>query len=68
LDSALPVGILSSFGSFAETSNFTAERSGGSPSSDRKPQLAAATAGSTHSGPTNSIPIGHHHSPIGSNY
>jgi predicted HicB family RNase H-like nuclease len=44
------------------------ERSGGSPSSDRKPALAAATVGSTHSGPTSSIPIGHHHTPIGSNY
>jgi predicted HicB family RNase H-like nuclease len=47
------------------------ERSGGSPSSDRKPALAAAHAGSNHSSQpttTNSSPITHHHTPIGSNY
>jgi predicted HicB family RNase H-like nuclease len=47
------------------------ERSGGSPSSDRKPALAAAQAGSNHSSQpttTNSSPITHHHTPIGSNY
>jgi hypothetical protein len=42
-----------------------AERGGG-PSADRKPALATSTTGS-HSGSTNSIPIGHHTS-IGSNY
>ena len=48
-----------------------AERSGGSPSSDRKPALAGTTVGSNHSSHTSqpsSIPISHHHTPIGTNY
>jgi predicted HicB family RNase H-like nuclease len=48
-----------------------AERSGGSPSSDRKPALAGTTVGSNHTSHTSqpsSIPIGQHHTPIGTNY
>lgn len=53
-----------------------AERGGGSPSSDRKPALAGTTVGSNHSSHTSqphasqpsSIPISHHHTPIGTNY